>query len=316
MIIKFWGVRGSIPAPMGSPEIKAKILRALKGASSRNLSNEDAIERYVSGLPEYIAGTYGGNTSCVQLQAGNTTIIFDAGSGIRVLGMELMERNFGQGAGTAYIFLSHTHWDHIQGFPFFLPAYEPGNRIVVYAPHQDVQARLNTQQGPSYFPVSLEAMGADIEFVCLSEGETVTINDLRISNMRLKHPGGSFGYRVEKQELAFVYATDTALDDLSGSDQEEFVQFLSRAKVAVLDAQYTAEEPLTLQPWGHSSLHSAVDLGLQANVETLVLFHHEPALDDHALYERFQQACKYLDLKRQGQTCILIMAFEGLQLEV
>jgi phosphoribosyl 1,2-cyclic phosphodiesterase len=316
VIIKFWGVRGSIPAPISSDEVRAKIVSALKGASDRHLDNERAVEQYVDGLPPHIKGTYGGNTSCVQLQSGDTTIIFDAGSGIRVLGMDLMGGRFGLGTGTAHLFLSHTHWDHIHGFPFFLPAFVPGNQIVVYSAFSDVQERFKTQQAPWYFPVSLEAMEAEIKFFRLSEGETITIDDLSVSNMRLKHPGGSFGYRVEKQGAAFVYATDAALNNLSTSDQDAFIAFFSQAKVAVFDAQYTVREAVRKEDWGHSSPLTAVDVALRANIETLVLFHHEPTHDDRTLHEKFQRACKYLELKRQNQTCTVVMAYEGLELAV
>jgi phosphoribosyl 1,2-cyclic phosphodiesterase len=316
VIIKFWGVRGSIPAPIGPHEVKAKIVSALKGASDHDLENERAVERYVDGLPPHVKGTYGGNTSCVQLQSGDTTIIFDAGSGIRALGMDLMEGRFGQGTGTAHLLLSHTHWDHIHGFPFFLPAFVPGNRIVIYSSFADVEERFKIQQAPSYFPVALEAMDADIEFFRLSEGETITIDDLSISCMELKHPGGSVGYRVEKQGAAFVYATDTALNNLSKPDQEKFIAFFSQAKVAVFDTQYTVREAVRKEDWGHSSPLTAVDVALRANIETLVLFHHEPTHDDRTLHEKFQRARKYLELKRQSQACTVVMAHEGLELAV
>ncbi|NVM21577.1 MAG: MBL fold metallo-hydrolase [Desulfobacterales bacterium] len=314
MIVKFWGVRGSVPTPLDSHEIKAKIEWALKRASEHDFGDQGAVERYVDGLPQHIKGTYGGNTSCVQLQSGGTTIIFDAGSGIRALGKHLMDGMFGEGAGTGHLFLSHTHWDHIQGFPFFLPAYVPGNRIVIYSPHPDIQERIKAQQVPPYFPVSLEAMEADIEFVSLSEGETITIDELSISNIGLKHPGESFGYRVEKQGASFVYATDTALNNISGADLEKFVSFFSHAKVAVFDAQYTTREAAGKEDWGHSSPLTDIDMALQAEVRILVLFHHEPTHDDHTLYEKFEKARKYLESKRQDQTCTVVMAYEGLQL--
>ena len=316
MIITFWGVRGSIPAPMGAHEVKEKIGWAVKKALELNLAQEEAVEQYIDGLPEHIKGTYGGNTPCVQLQSGDTTIILDAGSGIRLLGMDLMKRDFGHGTGTAHVFITHTHWDHIQGFPFFLPAHVPGNRVVVYSPFSDIQHRIETQQGARYFPVSLEAMGAEIEFLSLSEGEIITIDDLSICSIRLNHPGGSFGYRIHKEEGTFVYATDTALDNLSAAEQERFAQFLSQANVAVLDAQYTAKEVATQNDWGHSSLCKAIDMALLAEVKTLVFFHHEPALNDHALYERFQRARRHLESKHESQQCSLIMAYEGLQLTI
>lgn len=316
MIVTFWGVRGSVPTPIGPDEVKAKILWALKRASEYDLSDQGALERYVEDMPQHIRGTYGGNTSCVQLQSGDTTIIFDAGSGIRVLGMHLMGGKFGQGAGTAHLFLSHTHWDHIQGLPFFLPAYVPGNRIVVYSPHPDIEQRLISQQTAPHFPVSLEAMGADVEFRSLSEGEMTKVDDLGVSNIRLSHPGASFGYRVEKQGASFVYATDTVLNDLWGSEQEKLMAFFSQAKVAVFDAQYTVKEAIIKEDWGHSSSFTGVDIALRAKIDTLVLFHHEPTHDDHTLHDIFQKTLKYLDSKRQDHTCTVLMAYEGLQLEV
>ncbi len=316
VIVKFWGVRGSVPTPMVSHEIRAKILWALKGALEHEFSDQGAVERYVDGLPAHIKGTYGGNTSCVQLQSGGTTIIFDAGSGIRVLGKHLMEGMFGEGAGTAHLFLSHTHWDHIQGFPFFLPAYVPGNRIVIYSPHPDIQDRLKTQLVPSYFPVLLEEMEANIEFVTLSEGKVLTIDELSVSNIRLKHPGGSFGYRVEKRGASFVYATDTALSNISESELEKLIEFFYQAKVAVFDAQFTAREAALKEDWGHSSPFTDVDIALKAGIKTLVLFHHEPTHDDLTLYDKFQKARNYLESKRQDRTCTMFMAYEGLELVV
>jgi phosphoribosyl 1,2-cyclic phosphodiesterase len=316
MIVRFWGVRGSIPAPMSSHEVKAKIAWAFRMAMGHNLGDEGALKRFVDELPQHIGGTYGGNTPCVQLQSGDTTIIFDAGSGIRALGLDLMEGSFGQGTGTCHLFLSHTHWDHIQGLPFFLPAHVPGNRIIIYSPHADIEKRLKAQQAPAYFPVPLESMEADIEFFPLTEPETIRLDELSVSSIGLKHPGGSFGYRVEKQGASFVYATDTALNDLSESDQKQFIPFFSHAKVVVIDAQYTAEEAASKETWGHSSPFAGVDMALRTEVETLVLFHHEPTHDDQALHEKFERARKYVESKRQNQTCTVLMAYEGLQLTV
>lgn len=316
MIVRFWGVRGSVPTPLGAQQLKEKITWALKGASDRDIMDERAAEHYVEGLPLHIKGTYGGNTSCVELHSEDTTIIFDAGTGIRLLGLHLMDGRFAKGAGTAHLFLSHTHWDHIHGFPFFLPAYVPGNRIIIYSPHSDVEKRFSMQQDPWYFPVPLKAMHADIEFVSLSEGQNVAIGHVDVTNIKLNHPGGSFGYRVRKQDASFVYATDTEFTNLSESDMGKYIDFLSRAKVLVFDSQYTLREALEKEDWGHSSSLTGVDMARDAGVKTLVLFHHEPTYDDNTLRDILQRTRKYAEVQGIDQTCKVIMAYEGLELVV
>jgi phosphoribosyl 1,2-cyclic phosphodiesterase len=316
MIVRFWGVRGSVPAPLGAQQLKEKIVWALKGASDSDIMDERAAEHYVEGLPGHMKGTYGGNTSCVELRSEDTTIIFDAGSGVRLLGLHLMDGRFGQGAGTAHIFLSHTHWDHIQGFPFFLPAHVAGNRIIIYSPHPDIEKRFSTQQSPPYFPVPLKAMQADIEFVSLSEGQNVAIDNVDVTNIKLNHPGGSFGYRAEQQDASFVYATDTEFTNLSESDVERYIDFFSRAKVLIFDSQYTLREALKKEDWGHSTSLRGVDMASDAGVETLVLFHHEPTYDDITLRDILQRTREYAELHGLDKTCKVIMAYEGLELVV
>jgi phosphoribosyl 1,2-cyclic phosphodiesterase len=316
MIAKFWGVRGSIPAPADSNEIKSKIAQALRRASGQNFDQEGAVRRYVEGLPGHIAGTFGGNTPCVQLRAGDHMIIFDAGSGIRDLGSDLMAGDFGQGKGTAHMFFSHTHWDHIQGFPFFSPAYKRGNRIIIYSPLADMKERLSGQQKPSYFPVSLEAMEADVEFVFFPEGEEIVVGDVSMTNIKLNHPGGSFAFRAQRQNTAFVYATDTEFTSLSESDTEKYIGFFSNAKALVFDSQYTFVEAVQKEDWGHSPSLKGVDLAREADVETLILFHHEPSYDDQALLDILKGTRKYAELQGIAHTLNVIMAYEGLELDL
>jgi len=314
MIARFWGVRGSIPAPVAPDEIKGKIVQALRRASGHDLGLEGAVRRYVESLPSHIAGTYGGNTPCVELQVGDHTIIFDAGSGIRNLGRALMAGAFGQGQGVAHVFFSHTHWDHIQGFPFFQPAYKRGNRIIVYSPLPDMEERLSGQQNPSYFPVPLNAMEADIEFVLFPEGKEVVVDDVSIKNIALNHPGGSFAYRVERNGAAFVYATDTEFTNLTESEKAIYIGFFSGAKALVFDSQYTLVEAVQKEDWGHSPSLKGVDLAREAGVETLILFHHEPSYDDQALQDILKGTRKYAALHGIAHTLNVIMAHEGLEL--
>jgi phosphoribosyl 1,2-cyclic phosphodiesterase len=315
MIAKFWGVRGSIPAPAGSNEIKKKIAQALRRAAGRDLDQEGAVRQYVEELPEHLVGTFGGNTPCVELRVGDKTIIFDAGSGIRDLGTDLMAGDFGQGEGTAHMFFSHTHWDHIQGFPFFSPLYKKGNRINIYSPLPDMKERLSGQQQPAYFPVPLEAVEADVEFVFFPENEEIVVGDVSMTNIKLNHPGDSFAYRAQQQDKAFVYATDTEFTSLSKSDTKKYSGFFSNAKALVFDSQYTFVEAVQKEDWGHSPSLRGVDLARDANVETLILFHHEPSYDDQALQDILKGTQKYAELQGIAHTLNVIMAYEGLVLD-
>ena len=182
MLVKFWGVRGSIPAPSLSSQIQSKITRALHEAAARqiNLSNPEAIDEFVAGLPPNIRGTVGGNTSCITMETPEGLVIFDAGSGIRGLGDALIKREFGRGKGQASIFFTHTHWDHIQGFPFFRPAFVPGNRFTLYCVHPYIEQVIVDQMKPEWFPVQFDYLSADLEFKHIKESEVVQVAGLEI----------------------------------------------------------------------------------------------------------------------------------------
>ena len=316
MLVRFWGVRGSIPTPITSDEIKKKILWVIKQALGQDLGSDRQLEEFVDDLPKHMVGTYGGNTPCVELESGDTTIVFDAGSGIRGLGIRLMEGRFGKGAGTCHLFLSHTHWDHIQGLPFFLPAYVSGNKVVIYSPDPDIRQSLSAQQDPRYFPVPLEAMEADIDFVLLSEGKKTLIDDIEVSNIKLNHPGGAFGYRAQKGDAALVYATDIEVANIDSPEMKKYINFFSGAKILVFDSQYTLVEAFEKEDWGHSSSLKGVDIMTEAGVDTLVLFHHEPTYDDRTLWDIFQRTSKYAKLQGVNSASRVIMAYEGLELTI
>jgi len=318
LIARFWGVRGSIPSPMTSEEITSKVERAVRRVLGKTLDQDGGVKQYVGELPRYIKGTYGGNTPCIELQhaEAKAPIVFDAGTGIRRLGVRLMEDGFSAGNGTIHLFLSHTHWDHIQGFPFFPPAYVAGNRIRVYSPLPDMEERLSAQQTAEFFPVPLDAMQADVEFVHLAEGETVRVGEVEIGTAGLNHPGGSYAYRAESNGETFVYASDTEFTDLADVDLAKYVSFFFQAKVLVFDSQYTLLQAMEKADWGHSSSVKGVDLAHEAGAETLVLFHHEPSHDDRALWELLHRTRKYAEMRGLHETLRIIMAYEGLELEI
>ena len=261
MFVKFWGVRGSIPTP------------------------------------EHGSRVYGGNTSCVEVRCGAGLFVLDAGTGIRRLGADLMTRGLPH-VNVNFLF-SHPHWDHIQGFPFFAPAYVPGNTLHVYDAGQDhkIAKLLSGQMSSGYFPVDFAELGGNVVSMELAEGKQV-IDGVTVSYLKQVHPGGSFAYCLETEGSKVVYATDSELDAHFHSDSvpfdvasnlrklrpvpQRYIEFMKNADLLVADAQYLDEEyPLKIG-WGHPRATTVVDLALQAGVKRLALFHHDPMeSDDH-----------------------------------
>jgi phosphoribosyl 1,2-cyclic phosphodiesterase len=234
--------------------------------------------------------TYGGNTSCVEIRCGTDIFIFDAGTGIRPLGLALAQE-FKDRPVTLHLFISHTHWDHIQGFPFFTPAYIKGNRIEIYGPERaagrDVRAALDAQMRAPHFPVGLDAMRAELGFHPLPAGAEFRISPIQVRAAAANHPGGCLAYRLESGGRSVVYATDTE----HGEEVDSGLLELARdCDVLIYDAQYTAEEYPQKRGWGHSTPEEAVRLARAAGAGQLVLFHHDPGHGDEAIAKMEQSA--------------------------
>lgn len=272
--IRFWGVRGSIACPG----------------------------------PETVR--YGGNTPCVEMEVGGHRLIFDGGTGIRVLGQSLLSHM----PLEAHLFFTHSHWDHIQGFPFFVPAFVRGNRFNIYgaiAPNgSTLEQRLNDQMLHPNFPVPLQIMGADLRFNDLQVGQPLEIGDVVVENALLNHPGEAVGYRVSWQGHSAVYATDT---EHFPDRLDENVLWLARnADVLIYDATYTDEEynsPSSSKVgWGHSTWQEAIKIAEAAGVKKLIIFHHDPLHNDDFLDRIGEQAAQRFPDS--------IMAREGLSVQL
>lgn len=315
MRVRFWGVRGSLPTPLSNKEIIEKIKEALKGAQGTDLSDPGEIQRYVNNL-NYVDGvTVGGNTSCVEVWGGNTLLILDAGSGLRNLGVSLMEKNLASRNTTIHILISHTHWDHIMGFPFFSPAFVPSNRIFIYGCHSNIEKRFLNLFHRHHFPIDIEALTAKISFVHFSEGEDMDIGGFRVSSIPLHHPGISYAYRITHAKRSLVYATDGEYRDLSEESLWNYLEFFRNCQLLIFDSQFTLEETMRKEGWGHSSSLTGVDFAVKANIERLALFHHEPSYDDHRLEEIRDKTIRYHELIGNGKDLEIILAREGLELE-
>lgn len=315
MKVKIWGARGSIPAPLPSQAIRAKIITALQGAKGLDLDDPLAIHSYVDNLPLLVRDTIGGNTPCVEIKAGDETIIIDAGTGLRLLGTELMNGPCERGEGVIHLFLSHTHWDHIQGFPFFRPAYIRGNRINIYSVH-DVQAVLSDQMKAATFPVRLEQLGATISFIRLQGGQRFAFNDIELTTLELPHPGRAYAFRFEHQGSVFVYASDAEYKFLDEVSLEPYIRFYNEADALIFDAQFTLRETFLKEDWGHSSALIGVDLARQAGVKRLILFHHDPTSSDSDLALMLEQTSAYASEQYTSEKLEIILGQDGLELNL
>lgn len=313
MKLKFWGVRGSIPSPIQSQPISQKIIAALTeaGRTGIDLNNRDAVASFVAGLPFAVNSTIGGNTTCVTLESDDEFIIFDAGSGMRELGRYMMTREFAEGKGRASIIFTHTHWDHIQGFPFFVPAFIKGNEFDVYHVHPYVPDVLNDQMDSRVFPAQFAALGATFRFHQLEPNGTFELGPFSISNIELQHPGKAYAYRVEKGEDVIVLATDGEYKRLDHPSLKQYIDFYRDADMLIFDAQFSVRESIIKEDWGHSSGLIGADIARAAKVKRLVLFHHDPASTDEEIMAALQQTREYLTHHDRRSLVMVDVAREG-----
>jgi phosphoribosyl 1,2-cyclic phosphodiesterase len=286
--LRFWGTRGSIPSP-GPHTVR-----------------------------------YGGNTPCVEVRTETGwLVILDAGTGIRELGRSLVQGANGDGI-SADIFLTHAHWDHIQGIPFFAPIFLPGNHFTIWGSktlETSIDRVIRDQMSPVVFPVTFEQLNATIDFCEIAE-ERRSGSGYCVTAFAVQHPGGALGYRFSGGDVgdgSFVYISD---NELGASPtyaarpgwRQEIVDFVRGATVLVHDATYTTDEYERHRGWGHSTYEDAVLLALEAGVEQLVLFHHRPERTDEEM-DQCVAACRAL-VEQRGSTLKIAAAAEGMTLSV
>ena len=305
MKVNFWGVRGSIPCP-GSNTVK-----------------------------------YGGNTLCIELrfQANDRLIIIDAGSGIRELGNAMLSRDLSRGPINTEIFLTHTHWDHIMGLPFFVPLYIPGTKIKVYGPvtYEDdtLEDVVGGQLTYRYFPIRQTELAAKIQYVNLKEEHLDLGDGISLTTKYLNHPVLCLGYRFEYHGKVLCTAYDTEPfqnvfcvdpgdpsydaamaqegEEVAREENERIEQFFADADLLIHDTQYTHEEYIASKVgWGHTSFEHAIDAAKRANIKKLALIHHEPLRTDSQIDELTP---KYCDRGNTGDVEVFF-AREGMEIEI
>ena len=305
MKVRFWGVRGSIPSP---------------GASTIR---------------------YGGDTTCIEMKVGTETIVFDAGSGIRPLGLKLMGEAQGE-AIKIHLFITHTHWDHIQGFPFFVPAFIPNNHIMIYGADHEAKTLpelFSGQMKREYFPIPIVAMGAELEFIPISEG-TLEIGDIEVSSMFVNHPSMAFAYRVNYNGHSVVfggdhepynnmlsyskiaYQVDGKQLDIEENGKEKFSKLLDKklalfcqdADLLIFDTAYTLDLYPQREGWGHSYPEYAVQIANMSGIKRLALTHHDPTDTDDKIDAKVEHTRQFIKASKLDIECFAAQA--GLELNI
>ena len=275
--IDFWGVRGSVPSP-GSETIR-----------------------------------YGGNTSCISITVENKILILDAGTGIRNLGSSMI----GESDLKIFIIITHTHWDHIQGFPFFTPIYQPNRPVYMFPTlHKKnlVLSSLIDQMDGAHFPLTPDQVPSNFNFITEDPLGFLAKNGFHMELVPMNHPGGAFGYKIKFDDTVICYFTDNEIDPPYPKSIElnELTEQCKNVDVLIHDAQYTEDDMPFKHGWGHSLISQVTELGKTANVKNLVYFHHDPDRTDDELDVQLEKASK--TLKKNGSSVKPYFAHEGLKL--
>jgi phosphoribosyl 1,2-cyclic phosphodiesterase len=324
--VRFWGTRGSLPVALTAAGLHAKLRDVLRAARGEKLDSDDDIDRFLSRMPFALAGTYGGHSSCVQVlldgdDAGTEFAVCDMGSGLRPFGQWATARRAGR-PQTFHVFMSHLHWDHIMGLPFFVPAFIPGNKVFIYGCHHELEAALRRQQEPPSFPVGFDTIfDGRVEFVRLEPGVPRLVAGMKVSTLLQRHTGDSYGWRFEADGKALVYSTDSEHPLVDPAHTDRFVQFFRDAELVVFDAMYSLADAISVKAdWGHSSNVVGVELCQLARVRHLCMTHHEPVFDDAAIETMLAETRRLEEITRDaahGAPALKVSAaYDGLEIRL
>lgn len=317
--VKFWGTRGSLPVALTAGDVRRKVLLALAAAEGRSFADDGEREAFVDSLPFSTVGTFGGHSSCVEIVSGGKEhLICDMGSGLRPLGQSKLAALGAARPQTYHIFVSHPHWDHLMGFPFFVPAYIPGNRIVIHGCHPQLEEAVRLQLSAPCFPVDYSQLAASIEFDIIEPGRTHAIAGLQVTPKLQLHAGDSYGYRFEAAGKTVVYSTDSEHKLDSADEIAAFADFFRVADLVIFDAMYSLADAISVKAdWGHSSNVVGVELCQAAGAKRLALFHHEPVHGDARLCALLEETRRLEEITREDRPPLdVISAYDGLVIDL
>jgi phosphoribosyl 1,2-cyclic phosphodiesterase len=299
MRIQVWGVRGSLPSPLSPLAVERRIENVLQDFVSRGHQTKEEIKPFLATLTPGQLGGYGGNTPCIEVNTPETQIIIDCGSGIRSLGAELMKGPCGHGQGRLHILMTHFHWDHLIGLPFFLPLYVPGNEIHFYAVQPELPTVISTLFRRPFFPVEIAQLHSGIHFHRLEPRAPIRLGDLEVTPYQLDHPDPCWGYRIEGDGKAFSHCVDSETTRFSREELGPDLPLYQNVDLLIFDAQYGLIESIRKENWGHGSATVGIDLAIREGIRRILFMHHDPAAHDESVTQTEIETRRYYENQRK-----------------
>ncbi len=314
MEIKPWGVRGSCPSPIGNGDYENRVRQIVSFAHKALKKNPKSTPKEIlASLPDAYRVTLGGNTTCIEVLDKDERLIIDLGTGARNLGKAILAGNSDKKNFTneLHICMTHTHLDHIQGWPFFEPAYHPAYTIHFYSCIKDLEQRLELQQNQAFFPIQLGQMLSQKKFHYIEPGTPFQIGTFTLETKEVPHPGDCISYKITSQGKSFIFATDTEFSSNESElvkQMQSYYDYCKDVNLLLMDGQYSISDFMERKGWGHNSMGSTIACAMQWGVKKLLITHHEPAYSDTEIWQILDKAKEMNDF---DESIEVDLAIEG-----
>lgn len=314
--IKFWGVRGSLPSALQPQQWIQHFESMMHLFFEKGHRAPQDIAKFIQEVPTPVLGGYGTHTTCVELKSGNSQLIIDGGSGLRDLSEEMMKGPAAKGQAEIHIFMTHFHWDHVLGLPFFAPHFIKGNKINYYAVQPDLDKMVKIKFTKPWFPVPFESLPATIRFHQLEPRKPISVGEFKITPYQLDHPDPCWGFRIEVGGKIYAHCVDTESTRTSPEQLGPDLPLYQGVDLMYFDAQYTLDELAEKLNWGHSAAQVGLEIAIRERVKNIVFAHHDPGAKVQDLMRFEEETRDYIKrAERRGPVPKWQFAHDGLEIK-
>ena len=293
LVVKFWGVRGSLPASPLPVDWRLHFQKLMKDFLSKGNSELSEVDKYMNSMPLPLIGGYGAATTCIEVNSHKNRIIIDGGSGIRSFSEKVMTGQAGSVKGPFHIFMTHFHWDHLMGLPFFAPHFIPKTEIHYYGCQSDLEKMIRGVFKKPYFPVPFETLPSNVHFHILEPRKKFVMNDMEITPYQLDHPDPCWGYKIVCDKSVYSHCVDTEGTRVSKEELGLDLPLYQNIDLMYFDAQYTFPELAEKANWGHSAAQIGLDLAFREGIKNILFAHHDPGATISQIQDLKKQTEEY-----------------------